>query len=201
MVTAKQDVFFKLCVLHLVVLNQNVFSNCFDSVQFLLLNKFSEVNFAKSTSSKKHLQLEVLIFNIRVLSEAHKHWLSHICKIIYTGILFFLFLFKTSKSRRLTLIIGALIKIERRIINISLFASKLCVVFFLSFYLVVQKSLRVVGQIVNPCNLVFWVVGLMVGKQLLISDDVAPERNVAVQTIKSKFQQIKHVFPVFGWNV
>jgi hypothetical protein len=64
MITAKKNIFFKLGVLHLVIFDENILSNCFDSVQFLLLNKLSKVDLPKSTSAKQPFELEVFVLHI-----------------------------------------------------------------------------------------------------------------------------------------
>ena len=64
MITTEEDILFQLCVLHLVVFDEHILSDCFNSVEFLLLYKFSKINFAKCSSAKQHLQLEIFVLYI-----------------------------------------------------------------------------------------------------------------------------------------
>ena len=165
MITTKKNIFFKLGVLHLVIFDENILSNCFDSVQFLLLNKLSKVDLPKSTSAKQHFELEVFVLHIWVLSKPNQHRLTHLWEVVaFTFVILFLVTFEASKGWCLALKVHSLIKIKRWIVYVCLLTSKFFVVFFLAFYFIIEKSLRVVGQVVNTGNLVFRVVCFVVCK-------------------------------------
>lgn len=53
-VTTKQNIFFQLGVLNLVVLNQHILANCFDRIELLFLNKFSQENLSESSTAQQH---------------------------------------------------------------------------------------------------------------------------------------------------
>jgi len=58
-VATKKNVFFKLSILDLVVLYQDVLPDGFDSVCFVKLRKLSEVHLAEGAATKQHCELEV----------------------------------------------------------------------------------------------------------------------------------------------
>mgnify|MGYP007004405959 CR=1 FL=1 len=64
MITTEEDILFQLCVLHLVVFDEHVLSDCFNSVEFLLLDKLRKINFAKCSSAEQHFQLEIFVLYI-----------------------------------------------------------------------------------------------------------------------------------------
>jgi len=59
MVATEKNVFFKLGILDLVVLYQDVLPDGFDSVCFFKLRKLSEIDFSEGATAKKHCELEV----------------------------------------------------------------------------------------------------------------------------------------------
>jgi hypothetical protein len=63
-VTAEKDIFLQLGVLYLVVLDKYIFSDCLNGVEFLLLDKFSKIYFAKRSSAEQHFELEIFILDI-----------------------------------------------------------------------------------------------------------------------------------------
>jgi len=64
MITTEEDILFQLCILHLVVFDEHVLSDCFNSVEFLLLYEFCKINFAKCSSAEQHFQLEIFVLYI-----------------------------------------------------------------------------------------------------------------------------------------
>lgn len=59
MLTLEHDVFFQLCILNLVVLNENVFTNNFDCVQLLVHLELSQEHLAECAFAQDHDHLEV----------------------------------------------------------------------------------------------------------------------------------------------
>lgn len=59
MLTSKHDFLLQFRVLDLVVFNENILSNNLDCVQFLILIKFSQKDFTKSTLAKDDEHFEI----------------------------------------------------------------------------------------------------------------------------------------------
>ena len=87
MLTTEQNVLLKFSVLHLVVLDQNVLTNGFDSVQLLVvLGQLSEEDLAEGTSAEEHQQLKIFVFdNVLVLSEPNQNRSAHFVNVIFSN--------------------------------------------------------------------------------------------------------------------
>ena len=67
MVTFKHDILLKDSVLHLVLLNEYIFSNRLDRVQLLVGLQLSQKHFTERTSSDDHQEVEVLKSDSRLV--------------------------------------------------------------------------------------------------------------------------------------
>lgn len=82
MVTREKDIFLQLGVLNLVVLNQHIFTNSLNSVQLFGLGELSEEHFAEGSATQQHQQLEVLVLDVGVFTEANENRLARIFNVI-----------------------------------------------------------------------------------------------------------------------
>jgi hypothetical protein len=72
-IAAKQDILLEFSVIHLIILEEHIFSDRLDSVQLLILLQLSEVDFTESTSTKDNNELEVLKLDILLLPGCDKN--------------------------------------------------------------------------------------------------------------------------------
>lgn len=68
MITRKQDIFLQLGIIDLVILEQHILSDGFNSIENLVLFELGQIDLTKSTSAKYHLQFEIFKLDIHGLS-------------------------------------------------------------------------------------------------------------------------------------
>jgi len=63
-ITLKHDIFLQQSVVNLVILNEDIFPDRLNGVEFLVLFELSQENFSEGTSTDDHQDLEVFEDNL-----------------------------------------------------------------------------------------------------------------------------------------
>ena len=187
MLTLQENLLFQLGVLDLVILDQNILSDCLNSILLTSLGQLSQENLAKSSSPQQANQLEILILNTSQsrIAITNQHWLPALVNILLVDAFTpsVIKVIATPGICRKNIVIdvataGAALRFEFRVVLLFTFNFE-CV-----------EAQFVVGEIENASLLVLLVVSLFVEVEVFAGDVVDSEGDVSVEVDEAELEDL-----------